>query len=134
MTFPDDRGVDGKAEEAFDCFTGGHTLECGNFILCMNIPDLDVAPAIDPGPDTEDILAASDAEHSPTHLLACFGKLIANNGQKKVFPITISNTLLQPNDPLSTSLILLIFPYRSDAFLEYVVVRDRGQCGRPLQM
>lgn len=85
-------------------------------------PDLDVAPTIDPRPDTQHILTASHTQYSTTNLLTGLSELITYDCQQQVLPVSVRDTFLQPDDPFAASLILVILPYGPDALFEDVVI------------
>ena len=85
-------------------------------------PNLDVAAAIDPCPDTEYVLAAPDAQDCSANLFACFGKLVADHRKQQILPVAIRYTLLETNDPLASLPVFFVLPDRSDAFLEDVII------------
>lgn len=107
VTTPDDLGAFGEVQ---------HTLH--------GLPDLDVAAAIVLGPDTEDVLAASDAQYKAANLLAGLVELVTNTRHEQLFPVAICDSLFQAHDPLAAALVLLVFPDRPDSLLEDVIVRD----------
>lgn len=86
------------------------------------IPNLDVPSTIDPSPDIQNILPAAHAQNSTTNLVTRLGELIPNYGQKEILPVPIGHALLQPNHPLPTFLVRLIFPNRTHPFAEDMVV------------
>ena len=88
----------------------------------MNIPDLDVSAAIVLCPDTEHILAASNADHSAAYFLTSFEKLISNESKQQILPIPVRNPLLEPHDPLATLLVLFVLPHRPNVLLEEVII------------
>lgn len=108
-------------------------LWCSSMCL-MHIPNLHVSATIVLCPDAKDILTTSDTDDSTAYLLTRFSKLISNHGHQEILPVTVSHTLLQPQYPLSTLLVLLILPHWSDAFPEEVIVRDCGKSRRVLEM
>lgn len=57
------------------------------------LPYLDIAATIDLGPHTQDIFATSHAQNSTTNFLSCFQKLVTDDCQEKILPVSISNTL-----------------------------------------
>lgn len=128
MAFPDDIGVCRESEEALDRLTRGCDVSqwtmAGDRVAAIDVPDLDIAPTINPRPDTQHIFAASYTQHSTTDLLASLSELIAHNCQKQVLPISVRNTFLQPDDPFASSFILVVLPYWPNALLENVIIRD----------
>lgn len=88
----------------------------------QNIPNLDVPPTIVFRPYAEDILATSHTHYHATDLLARFCKLVAHDCEKYILPIPVNDTFLQPDDPLSTLLVFLVFPHWSDVLFEQVVI------------
>lgn len=105
MALPYDVGVSREGKQTFDRF-----------------PDLNVPPTVNPGPDTQNILAAPHAENSTANLVGCLCKLVANDSQQEILPVSISHTLLQPYNPLAAFLICIVLPYWTNAFLEDMVV------------
>ena len=85
-------------------------------------PNLDVTATINPRPDAQHILATSHTQYSTTDLLTSLSELIAHDCQQQVLPVSIRYSFLQPNDPFTASLILVVFPYRPDALFEDVIV------------
>lgn len=115
------------------------SLKCASSSPCRNIvstahlilgfrppPDLEDPPAIVAGPDAQNVLSISDTEHSPTNLLTSLCELVADYSNEKVLPVSICDSFLQSHDPFATPLIFVILPDWSNAFLEYVVVRNEG--------
>lgn len=114
---PGDNRALGKIQNALDSF-----------------PNLDVSSSVILGPDAEDIFATPDAEDKTTHLVCSLNKLIAYQAHEKLLPVAVRDALFQAHDPLPAALILFILPDRTDAFLEEMIVRNRGQSGGPVQV
>ena len=87
-----------------------------------DLPDADVLAAVKLGPDAEHILAAAHAQNSASHLLARFPELIAYDGEQKIFPISIRNTLLESDDEFAPFFVFFVLPDGPNALLEYMVV------------
>ena len=90
----------------------------------MYEPNLDVAPTVNPRPDTKHILAASHTQYSATNLLTSLSELIAYDCQQQVLPVSVRDTFLQPDYPFTTSLILVVLPYWPNALFKNVIVRN----------
>lgn len=88
----------------------------------MYSPNFDISSAINPGPHTQHVLTAADAEHRPTDFIAGIAKLVTDDRQQQVFPISVCDTFLEPYNPLATLLVRLVLPHGADALLEDVVV------------
>jgi len=137
MGFPLDPGSLWKVELALDGFPTNQTLalglgnprEIGIYEL-----DLQAARPVHSSPDTENILISSDAQNSPTKILAGITKLIADNRQEKFLPVSSTDTLLQTDVPLPTPPILLILPNRPNSFLKEMIVAHVRQNIRPAQV
>ena len=50
-----------------------------------------------------------------------FLKLVADHGEKEVFPKTVGVAFLEPDVPSASSFVSIILPQRFDAFLEKVI-------------
>ena len=85
-------------------------------------PNFDITPTINPRPDTQHILTTPHTQYSSTNLLTGLSELIAYNCQQQVFPVSVRDTFLQPDDPFAASLILIVFPNWPDALLENVII------------
>ena len=95
------------------------------------VPNLEHSAAVGTRPDAENVLAISDAEDSSTDLVARLTKLVADDRQQQVLPVAVRHALLETHDPLATLLVLIVLPYRTNAFLEEMVVGNQGQGRRP---
>lgn len=98
------------------------------------IPDLDVSPTIDPGPDGQHVLSAPYAENGAANLVAGLRELVTDHGQEEILPVPIGHSLLQPNHPFSTLLVGFILPHGTDALLENMVIGDGGKERGPFQV
>jgi hypothetical protein len=105
VALPDNVSVCGEGEQPFD-----------------GLSDLNVSPTVDPGPNGQNIFTTSHTENSAANFVTGLRKLISNHGQKKILPISVRHTLLQSDDPFSTLLIGLVFPYWPNPLLEDVIV------------
>lgn len=106
----------------------------GEIKQVLYIPDLDVAPPINPCPNTQNILAASDTQHSTADFVSGFRKLVPNHSQEEILPVSIGNPLLETYDPLTSPLVRLIFPDGANPLLEDMVVGNSGKKRRPFKM
>lgn len=99
---------------------GQHTITNQDLNICL--PNLDISSTVDSCPYAQYIFPTSHAQDRTANFLAGFGKLIADDGKQKIFPVSIRYSLLQPHNPFSTPLVLLVLPDWTDAFPEYVVI------------
>lgn len=67
---------------------------CGGSKIWSNIPDLEHATAVGPGPDTQDVLAIAHAQDSTTYVLSGIAELVADEGKQQILPVPIRHTLL----------------------------------------
>lgn len=95
----------------------------GSTLTVKYSPDLHVPAAVVLRPDAEDVFTTANTHDSATHLFTSLGELVANEGKKKVFPVSISDAFLETHDPFASSLVLFVFPNRPDALLEEVPIR-----------
>jgi hypothetical protein len=84
-------------------------------------------------PDTDDVFIVTDAHHSPTDLMTNI-KLLTNDSQHQLLPISGGQSLLQADHPFAPSLILRIFPSWFDSVLEEVIVCGGFELIRSLEM
>src|SRR4051794_11057968 len=98
------------------------------------MPDLDVAPPVNPRPNTQDVFAASDTQYSTTDFIASLRKLVPNHSQEEILPVSIGNPLLETYDPLTSPFVRLIFPDGANPLLEDVVVGNGRKKGRAFKM
>ena len=93
VALPHDIGVWGKGKDAF------YSLARNVVSILLDwestyTPYFDVSSTIDPRPNTEHILAAPDAENRTADFLSGFGKLIADDRQEEVLPVSVRDALL----------------------------------------
>jgi hypothetical protein len=86
------------------------------------------------GPYAEDVLATPDAQHHTADSLTCVHELIANQSHEEFLPVAVGDPFLEPHDPLAAFFILLVLPDRPYAMFEDVVVTNRGQTRRSLEV
>jgi len=99
-----------------------------------NFLDFQAARPVHSSPHTQNILVSSDAENRSAQVLPSIAKLITHDGQHQVLPIPVSNAFLQSDVPLSTVLVLLVFPNRPDSFLKQMIIAHVRQCAWPTQV
>lgn len=133
MALPYDVGVDREGKQTFDRFPSKISMR-ENRLHRKGIPDLNIPPTVNPSPDTQNILAAPHAENSTANLVGCLCKLVANDSQQEILPVSISHTLLQPYNPLAALFIRIVFPYWTNAFLEDVVIGNGREKRRSLEV
>lgn len=137
-----------RGHSAVQCYRRGFSTQCwyrlerrGGALLSLyitsgpsypicrkvNTPNLDVSSAIILGPDIQNVLAAADTQHCTTDFLTSLHKLVANNGEQQIFPVSVCYSLFEPYYPLAPPFVRFVFPYWSNPLLEYVVIRNRRQ-------
>lgn len=102
--------------------------------LLFYVPNFEHPAAIRLGPDAENVLAVTHAEHGATDLVRCLTKLVADESEQQVLPVAVGNALLHAYDPLAARLVLLVLPNGTHAFLEQVIVRNERQGRWPLEV
>jgi len=80
-------------------------------------------------PNTEDVLLEPDGDDSATDLLPDH-ELLAEHRQHQVLPAPGTQTFPQPDDPLASKFVCLIFPHRFDPHLEEVKIAVASQFAR----
>lgn len=82
------------------------------------LPNFQHAATSRPRPNTENVFAIADAEHSAANILTSITKLIADKREQQVLPVAVSHALLHPHNPLSAFSIHLVLPDGSNILLE----------------
>jgi hypothetical protein len=134
VTLEEHDGVGGQVKDTLDGFAAQKLAVYPHKCSEHYKPNFHVAPTVVLGPDTQDIFLSSNAENSSANLVAGFHELVANHGKEEVLPVAIANTFLQPHYELAAFAICFVFPDRTDALSEEVVVRHTWQHGRTFEM